>query len=134
LSLVKLKQPSIKCVSLQNGREQGYCLKRVTWLDGIARFLYVPVFVAFVALFINQSEMVVPNTNLEQMNAFIPNKHINWIQVAINRIITILPFSQSINSTRNAIKYYRIYLAIAIEFYTITWALFYTLSFLNQHL
>ena len=56
----------------QNGRGRGYCLKRITWMDGIARFLFVPTFLAFIALFINQSELVVPNKDVEKMNSFIP--------------------------------------------------------------
>ena len=43
----------------------------MTWLDGIARFLFVPAFVAFIVLFINQSELVVPNKNVEKMSSFI---------------------------------------------------------------
>ena len=59
-------------IIVQSGRGRGYCLKRITWMDGIARFLFVPAFLAFVALFINQSELVVPNENVEKMSSFIP--------------------------------------------------------------
>ena len=41
-------------------------------MDGIARFLFVPAFLVFVALFVNQSELVVPNENVEKMSSFIP--------------------------------------------------------------
>ena len=47
-------------------------MKRITWMDGIARFLFVPTFLAFIALFINQSELVVPNKDVEKMSSFIP--------------------------------------------------------------
>ena len=59
-------------IFIQKGRGQGSCLKRVTWLDGLARLLFVPTFIAFVALFINQSAIVVPNKNMEEMSSYIP--------------------------------------------------------------